>query len=279
MNRALWCMLTDNITLYDAQSIFNSWSSETCGCTPGLVQNFAILEQAGSNARVPCTSLSPLPDGHRGMASLMDWFCSFFSRVRSCEVVLPFTEGFGQQPHLHQQGLLRAGHDCTALDLFSQGGFPSFRAFSSLCLCSLPSVRINPASSASPMPAALPRWGEFPRLAPSPCGLAGNMDTVTHLLCCPTMCRRTIYPFYWARNRAEEGEKQTASFFFTRRMLVSFFPPPTHIVSSSPASRPAVISLSPPKGDPAEGSGVLQRHWDALWGCGWLCCHAQRMAG
>lgn len=62
----------------------------------------------------------------------------------------------------------------------------------------------------------------FPVLLLPSAARVGNMGAVTHLLSCPMMCRRIIYPFYWAHNRAEEREKQTASFFLTWNSLISF---------------------------------------------------------
>lgn len=77
--------------------------------------------------------------------------------------------------------------------------------------CSSPSSSTNPVSAAaahlsgsdgSPRGARVPRVGEenFPVLLPR----VGNMEAVTHFLSCPMMCRSIIYPFYWARSRAEE---------------------------------------------------------------------------
>lgn len=96
-----------------------------------------------------------------------------------------------------------------------------------------------------PVSAALPLWvGEenLPvLLLPYP-GRAGNMEAVTHFLSCPMVCRRIIYPFYWAHNWAEEWEKQTAS-LFPHPEYPDFLLTLTYVITTIPA----IILWSPPE--------------------------------
>lgn len=105
---------------------------------------------------------------------------------------------------------------------------PSVRSLRAAFIPAVPTP--SPSQSVPPLQLCavqlcLAGWARSVSLPCSFCmGRAGNMEAVTHFLCCPMMCRRTIYPFYWACNWAEEREKQTASFFFAQNILISFFP-------------------------------------------------------